>query len=197
MLCHVVMLPSYWRNELELRARKLDSLKYFKPAFLSLNSPHPIFTSLNGNPYENQKAKIQSRFISGRYRTESLCRFWSSNKAGICLLDTCRHLRISEDLDHIIFSCKGLTNTRRRLVNFTNNYVADKQILRPIIDAYLYASKDVFCQFIVDCSVLPPVISLYQQYGPTIYEHLFHITRTWCHSLHRDRLRQLGRWNAF
>ena len=195
-LCKLKVVE-YWRNEFQLKAAKLDSLKYFKPAFLSLTSPHPIFTSLKGNPYENQKAKIQSRFISGRYRTERLCRFWSSNKAGICLLESCRSLRISEELDHIIFSCQGLSDTRLRLVNFTKNYVANKPILQPIIDAYLFETRDIFCQFIVDCSVLPLVIAAYQLYGPTIHEHLYHITRTWCHTLHRDRLRHLGRWNAF
>ena len=195
-LCKLKVID-FWRKELQLKAERLDSLKYFKPEFLSLTTPHPIFTSLNGNPYENQKAKIQSRFISGRYRTERLCRFWSSNKAGICLLDSCRHQHIPEDLDHILFSCDGLSDTRTRLLEFTSKYVADKLILKPIIDAYLYASRDLFCQFIVDCSVLPPVISLYQMYGPTIHEHLYHITRTWCHSLHRDRLRHLGRWIAF
>ena len=127
-LCKLKVVE-YWRKEFQLKAAKLDSLKYFKPAFLSLTSPHPIFTSLKGNPYENQKAKIQSRFISGRYRTERLCRFWSSNKAGICLLESCRSLRISEELDHIIFSCQGLSDTRLRLVNFTKNYVANKPIL--------------------------------------------------------------------
>ena len=195
-LCKLKVVE-FWRKEFQYKAGKLDSLKYFKPAFHSLTSPHPIFTSLNGNPYESQKAKIQSRFISGRYRTERLCRFWSSNKAGICLLESCRNLRISEDLEHIIFSCKSLRDTRSRLENFTNSYVADKPILKPIIETYICENKELFCQFIIDCSVLPLVISSYQMYGPTIHEHLYYITRTWCHSLHRDRLRQLGRWNTF
>ena len=91
---------------------------------------------------------------------------------------SCRNLRIPEELDHIIFSCKGLSDTRKRLVNFTNNYVADKPIIQPITEAYHCETKDLFCQFVVDCSVLPLVISSYQLYGPSIHEHLYYITRT-------------------
>ena len=75
----------FWRKKFQIDAAKLTSLRYLKPEFISLTSPHPIFTTLNGNPYQTKKAKIQSRFLSGRYRTEKLCRFWSKNAAGICL----------------------------------------------------------------------------------------------------------------
>ena len=188
-------VTQYWRKLFQNEASQLKSLKYFKPEFISLNSPHPIFTTLNGNPYETKKAKLQSRFLSGRYRTEKLCRFWSSNKAGICLLEACKDKYVLEDLDHILYYCSGLSETRKRLITFTNKYTDDKPEIKTITDKYLNEDGHLFCQFMVDCSVLGPVISSYQLYGRSVLDHLFYITRTWCHSLHSDRLRQLGRDN--
>ena len=186
----------FWRRKFQTDACKLTSLRYLKPEFISLASPHPIFTTLNGNPYQTKKAKVQSRFLSGRYRTEKLCRFWSKNNAGICLLESCKSDRIPEELEHIIFSCKGLAETRKRLLTFTFDYISDKPELQPIIHKYLGEAEVEFCQFIIDCSVQSLVISSYQLYGKSIHDHLFYITRTWCYSLHKERLRQLGRFNC-
>ena len=129
-----------------------------------------------------------------QYRTEQLCSYWSNNNDGICLLDTCRHHKISEDLDHILFSCPGLNQTRTRLLNFTSNFISDKPELQSLVTSCMYGEKQVFCQFLVDCSTLPEVLHLFQRLGPIVHTHLFYITRTWCHSLHCDRLRQLGRF---
>ena len=189
-------VTGFWRRKFQIDAIKLTSLRYLKPEFIDLSSPHPIFTTLNANPYETKKAKIQSRFLSGRYRTEKLCRFWSKNIGGICLLDSCRFDGIPDELEHIIYSCKGLAVTRKRLFNFTYNYISDKPELKHIIDKYLGESEVQFCQFIVDCSVQPLVIANYQLYGKSILYNLFYITRTWCYSLHKERLHQLGRFNC-
>ena len=89
-------VSEYWHRKLSQDA-DLPSLAYLQPRFLSLSSPHPIFTSLDGNPYQAKAARIQSLFISGRYRTEELCRFWSQNKEGFCLLDSCKNLQFLMD----------------------------------------------------------------------------------------------------
>ena len=141
----------------------------------------------------DKKARIQSRFLNGRFRTEKLCCFWSKNKVGICLLDSCKDKNIPEDLDHILYYCGSLSETRKRLTIFTKKYTNLK--IKLITDQYLNKNRHLLCQFIVDCSILPPVISSYQLYGRSVLEHLFYITRTWCHSLNTDRLRQLGRDN--
>ena len=193
-LCKEKVLE-FWHARLTMEAAALPSLRYLRPHFLSLSSPHPIFTSLDGNPYQARAAKIQALFLSGRYCTERLCRFWSGNKGGFCLLDSCRNLCIVEDLEHIILQCTGLNETRRRLVRFTTDYIAAHPIISDIVQAYLYSHiRKVVMQFIIDCSVLPMVISAYQTNGPLIHSHLYKITRTWCRSLHRDRLKSLGRY---
>ena len=193
-LCKEKVLE-FWHEKLSREADS-PSLEYLCPAYLSLTTPHPIWSSLDGNPYEAKAAKIQAVFLTGRYRTARLCRFWSeNNREGYCLLDSCKDRLITEDLDHIILYCPSLSETRRRLFRFTSDYVAAQPILSDIIRAYLYATDTkVVMQFIIDCSVLPLVISAHQTHGQDIHKHLYKITRTWCRSLHRDRLRALGRY---
>ena len=183
----------YWHSHLVQEAAPLLSLQYFQPNFLSLTSAHPLWTSLNGNPYQTEAAKIQAVFLSGRYRSERLCRFWSQNKDGFCLQESCNGQGIIEDINHIIITCDSLAETRRRLFKFTAMFVANKPILIPLIKAYLCSTENLLIQFMLDCSVLPLVISAFQKHGQTVHEHLFHISRTWCRSLHRDRLKMLGR----
>ena len=62
----------YWHWKMS-EASSLPSLEFLQPDFLSLSSPHPIWTSLvDGNSYQTKAAKIQALFLSGRYRTEQL-----------------------------------------------------------------------------------------------------------------------------
>ena len=188
-------VQEYWHAKLSLGAA-LPSLQYLQPSFHSLSHPHPIFTSLDGNPYQAKASRIQAMFLTGRYRCERLCRFWSTNKNGVCLLEPCRSQELFEDIHHIILQCSGLTDVRRRLEVFTSEYTADKPVLREIVKTYLGSDNDELrMQFIIDCSVLPLVISSYQLHGPIIHQQLFKITRTWCRSLHVARLKALGRYN--
>ena len=119
----------YWHLKLSLDAN-LPSLQYLQPSFLSLSLPHPIWTSLDGNPYQAKAARIQSLFLTGRYRSERLCRFWLSNRHGYCLLPACIPENIYEDIEHILLRCSGLTDERRRLDLFTSDYVSDKPVLK-------------------------------------------------------------------
>ena len=185
----------YWHAKLS-RDATLPSLQYLQPSFLSLSKPHPILSSLDGNPYQAKASRIQALFLTGRYRSERLCRFWSTNKNGVCLLEPCRSQELYEDIHHIILRCSGLTEVRRRLEVFTREFAADKPVLRGLVETYLYSDNDELrMQFIIDCSVLPLVISSHQLHGPIIHQQLFKITRTWCRSLHVARMKALGRYN--
>ena len=192
-LCKQKVLD-YWHKKLTSKAC-LPSLQYLHPGYLSLTRPHPIWTSLDNNPYQAKAAHIQAIFLSGRYRSERLCRFWSQNRNGVCLLPICKNQNIFEDIEHIFLRCQSLTDVRRRLDEFTQEYICDKPVLQPAVDAYLYSPQDYLrMQFFLDCSVLPLVISSYQQHGPVIHQHLFRISRTWCRSLHVARMKRLGRY---
>ena len=191
-------VQDYWQEKLRARAdpNTLSSLSFFKPYFMSLSKPHPLWTTAGPNPYETNKAIVQARMLSGRYRTEGLCRFWSTNPEGTCLLPECSHLLAKEDITHILITCKSLAEVRNRLIKFFTSYSNKNPYLSSIISEFLVSTDTTFqTQFLLDCSTLPEVIILRQTYGFHILESLFYITRTWCYSLHRERLRKLDRWS--
>ena len=80
----------YWRRKYELEASERDSLEFFKPQFLSLSRPHPLWTTCASNPWEIDKALIVMRLLSGQYISDCLARIarhWSKeNPDGLCLL---------------------------------------------------------------------------------------------------------------
>ena len=185
----------HWENKLRIDAAKLKSLEHFHPQFMSLSSPHPIWVTAASSPTKVVMASIQSLLISGRYRTQSLCSHWSENNSGICKLsETCQ---IEEDITHFIQHCSALNNTREKLLNFTQSYLKSYPLVTAIVELYCTPESRLFPQFIIDCSVLPEVITAVQINGKDILTHLYNITRIWCYSLHRDRLKILGRWKNF
>ena len=64
--------------------------------------------------------------------------------------------------------------------------------LMDLISEVLSGPQNSLVQFILDASVHPSVITLVQTYGQDILMPIFYLTRTWCYSLHRERLKLLG-----
>ena len=190
-------LINFWEIKLREEAAPLTSLKYFDPNFMSLTTPHPIWTTAGSSPYHVTMSTIQAVMLSGRYRTEQLCSNWSSNRSGFCQAPSCIDQEIPEDIDHILLKCGSLQNTRSALLQFTAKYCQSIPELEHITDILRFPDHPSFCQLLLDCSVLPEVISASQQLGPTVLHHLYRITRTWCYCLHRARMKLLGRWQRF
>ena len=191
---HVI---NYWELKLRAKAAVLPSLEYFKADYLSLASPHPIFTTAGPNRYAVTMASVQGVMLSGRYRTEALASHWSESGSKYCKIPSCNDLKVVEDLKHILAKCDSLTSTRGNLLKFTVNYckTVETEEVRNLILTYTNTEHPVFCQFIVDCSVLPDVIKLCQKYDRgVVLSQLFRVTRTWCYCLHRERMKVLGRW---
>ena len=70
----------------------------------------------------------------------------------------------------------------------------DKPLLFPIVWKYTVTqNSDDQLQFLLDCTVLPEMISLKQGQGSSVHESL--LTRSYCFSLHKERLKLLGKWN--
>ena len=83
----------------------------------------------------------------------------------------------------------------KKLRDFFASYALATSPLKSSIDAFLARSDSSYqTQFLLDCSIIPAIILLRQSHGVEILSELFYLTRTWCYSLHRERLRQLGRW---
>ena len=148
---------------------------------MSLSIPHPIWLTAKSSSYEVIKATVQAKMLSGRYRTGLLSKHWSTNRSGYCLLPSCTAQ--IEDLAHILVSCPSLNHIRTNLLYFTKQYLTQ------------IPSSPLFMDFLLDCSTIPCVILLVQRMGPELLHHLFHVSRTWCYSLHKERLKLLGRWN--
>ena len=103
----------YWQHLLACEALPKPSLSHFNPLMHCIARPHPVWTTAGSSPYEVNKATILARMISGRYRTDSLCRFWSDNRQGYCLAETCDQL--VGDLEHMLLHCPALHQARQNL----------------------------------------------------------------------------------
>ena len=188
-------VTNYWESVLRTEAANLPSLSFFRPQFMSLAKPHPMWSTAGSSPAKIAMATIQCRMVSGRYRTQLLCSHWSNNKAGFCQSSPACSSTV-EDIKHILTTCHGLHETRLKLINFTQKYCTKvSPAIRNIIENHCTIESPTFCQFLLDCSVLPQVITATQQYGSNVLSHVFHITRTWVYTLHKQRMKLLGRWN--
>ena len=187
-------VKEFWRSHL-IQESKMSSLKFLKPEFISLDHPHPLWKSLDGNPYQAKAARIQALILSGKYPTERFRRFWSENDNGFCLFDSCFNLKKVESVEHMLLHCPAFSDERRRLCLFTSNLMLENSILEDIVpilsDNY---EDDIKAQFLADCSVLPQVITATQIHGEIVHELCFKISRTWCRTIHVARLKKLGRW---
>ena len=179
----------YWETRLRGEASLLQSLIYFKPNYMSLTKPHPLWTTTGGNPHEVAKAVQQARLLSGRYRTNALMKHWNQSYNGQCSAPGCVSI---ETIEHIIIDCIAYTETRQKLLSMWLS-TQSQEVYKLVLHA-LTSSKDYLLQFILDCSSLPNVIAASQVYGEVIFREVFRLTRTWCFAMHRERLRIHGRW---
>ena len=158
---------------------------------MSLTKPHPLWTTIGSNPYEVSKGIQQARFLSGRYRTESLASHWSRNRDRFCLAPGCNN--VVESVKHILIDCQAYISCKTRLYSLWISYPCP--VVHNLVLEAFSNETDYLLQFILDCSVLPSVISATQCYGVAILEKLFYLTRSWCWSIHKQRMKMLGRWN--
>ena len=189
---------SYWEAVLRAEAASLSSLIFFHPEYMSLVRPHHLWLTAGPSPAKICMASVQATLLSGRYQTEDLARHWSQNKNGVCLISPeCSNLSLIEDIPHILQVCPALRGVRKKLMDYTLQMMTKfDDNLRKKIHPLCSPSHSDFCQFLVDCSTLPLVISLVDIYGSQLLSAMFEITRTWVFSLHRERLRRLDRWRS-
>ena len=182
----------YWERKLREEAAVLTSVPYFKPQFMSLSSPHPIWTSCGPSPFESRKAVVACRMISGKYLTDKLQRHWTQNREGLCLLPGCTP-HSEGSLEHILLHCTALAQTRARLHQLAHTVAQESHLLGEIITSFLESDNyDLVMQFILDCSVIPAVITTTQVFGNHTRDRLLYLGRTWCYNIHRERMNQLG-----
>ena len=180
----------YWEDQLRSEAAILPSLQHFNPYFHSLTQPHPLLSTPGSNPHEISKAIIQCKMKSGKYRTASLCRHWTNNKAGFCLAPTCHESQ--ETLEHLLIHCPHYNLTRQKIANiWTTSPINNITALLPSL---LSGPASQLLHFILDPASHPQTIQLTTVYGNDIQYVLFHLTRSWCFAIHKARLRLLNKW---
>ena len=182
----------YWQDLLRAEAASLPSLHYFRPQFHSLKSPHPVWKSAGSNPYESSKSSVLAQMISGRYRTEVLCKHWSDNRAGFCLAPTC--CDIPGTLEHLLIECPALETTRKRLQLMWLSRSSQFPPLHHFIANLLTSPSPVQVQFILDPTTFPEMIHYHQYYGQPLIDHLLYLVRTFAYNIHRQKLILIGRW---
>ena len=182
----------WYEKKLRAQADLLPSLQFFKPNFMSLKTPHPLWTHA-GSPYEIGKAVITARMLSGRYRTDQLTRHWTlSNPEGHCRLPGCTN-NIG-NLHHILLKCPALAESRARMISLWSSFMVSRPLLLPIIQHYTIDQDNMMLQFLLDPSCLPLVISTNRS-APDTLQHCLYLSRTWCYSTHLARSRLLRELN--
>ena len=192
---------SWWEEKLRQDVPMLPSLVYFKPAFMSLTTVHPLW-SLAESPFEVQKAASVASMLSGRYVTDYRSRHWSKkNPNGLCQLCLMNDQpEILGTLEHLLLDCPVLSNVRGNMKSLWSNYVQEKPILLSFIESHMKSSsheeKQIFIHFLLDPSSCPEIVRGVQVHGIGLLTDVLYLTRTWCHSIHAKRIKLLKLYNV-
>ena len=132
--------------------------------------------------------------LSGRYRCEMLRRHWSQNRDGYCELQPCFSLRLPGSLEHELLECQGLADCRRGIFKLWETKICKSPQLLNIYTRYTsdHVQLSSVMQLLLDPSVLPEVIQLVQSKDFDTFNQLFYLTRTFCASLHKAKMKILG-----
>jgi hypothetical protein len=160
---------------------------------MSLSRTHLIWSSAGRSPYEVEKAKVQARMLSGRYRTCWLRRHWSGDQNGFCQIPGC--FDTPGTLQHIATGqCPSLGAARMKACNTWHNFLSINPILLPLIND-ITLNED-FLSFLVDPTTFSNAIDLAQQHKDIdVMGKLCYLTRTWLYTMHKERLILLDLWD--
>ena len=184
----------FWETKLRAEAPSTLSLPYFHPEYLSLGSPHKILTSAGAKSYEVSKARIQLLFMTSQYPSAKFSRHWSpENPLGICSNGSCKEYEVIETSEHILLYCPAYNSARQNAIKLCLQI--KNQHVHQLVTNFFLTGPHKLLQFLLDCSVIPEVISMAQQHGNAIYNDLFYLGRTWCFGIHRMRMKRLCKWN--
>ena len=174
----------YWETLLRAEAIPLRSLKYFKPELYSLTNAHYMWTAAASNPSECSKSMVVAKMTSGRYRTEMLCRHWSSNRGGHCRSPGC--LQIPGTLEHLLVACPALHAVRERLYLMWLERSVMYPTLHTLIREVLNANNEIKVQFVLEPLAFTTLKELSKLHGSAFLEQMSYITRTFAFSLHQE-----------
>ena len=165
-------------------AYPLTSLQYFKPELYSLTRPHYMWLSAASNPFECSKSTILARMASGRFRTESLSKHWSENKAGHCKATSCD--MIPGTLEHLLVGCPALDTVRQRMYTMWLARTVMFPTLHSTIKNILHANEQTIVQFILEPLAFSEVATSFKIHGQRFIDQLSYLTRTFAFYIDRE-----------
>ena len=150
-----------------------------------------MWTSCGDNSFEISKAITQAKFLSGRYRTDTLLCHFGKTDTPQCAL--CHEFDGS--IEHILVLCNALNQCRKNQFVALNDRSDISNLSKKIISDTYNKSVTDFTQLLLDCTVLPIIIEASQsKNGKSIQYEVLKFTRTWCFNMHAKRMKLLGRW---
>ena len=183
-------VTDFWETKLRAHSATLEekSLKYFKPQFMSLSHPHPMWR-MAVTSYKVNKCVTVSRMLSGRFRCGSLLRHFHPHISGICELCGLEQ----EDLAHIVVPrCPDLRDRAHHLIRFARETLQTSEKASTILETTLGSKDDNrIVQLFLDPSVVPEVIAA-EQTEPGTLNIILNVTTTWCYALNKTRMKLLG-----
>ena len=182
-------VTDFWQNKLREQSKQLKSLEFFKPQFMSLCKPHPMW-SFATTSYKVNKCVTVSRMLSGRFHCGNLLRHMYPSVSGVCEL--CG--KECEDLLHIVLPrCPFLKARAENLLEYARATLLQSKTATDIF-FNTFKSKDdkAIVQMLLDPSVVPEIIAATQKEAQVL-QLIMSVTTTWCYTLNRARIKLLGK----
>ena len=190
-------VTDYWETKLRLAVAPLleRSLCYFHPEYMSLKHPHKLLLAAGKKAYEVSKAIIQLKFLSSQYPCGERTRHWTpSNPRGLCTFPSCFSEGVVETQEHVLLHCCAYSPARNNLLGLCMK-IDDPVSHSLVANFILCGPTKMKMLLLLDCSAIPEVITASQKYGDYVFRDIFYVGRTWCFSIHRERMKRLGLWN--
>ena len=124
-----------------------------------------------------------------------LSRHWTTNREGYCLSDTCQN--VPGTLEHLLIVCPALEHTRHHLHSLWCDKTINCPPLHQLLLKILGSPPNVQVKFILDSRAFPELIRLVQIYGQELQDRVMYLTRTFAFAIHRQKLKNLGRWPEY
>ena len=121
---------------------------------------------------------------SGRFRTESLSKHWSENKAGHCKATSCD--MIPGTLEHLLIGCPALDTVRQRMYTMWLARTVMFPTLHSTIKNILHANEQTIVQFILEPLAFSEVATSFKIHGQRFIDQLSYLTRTFAFYIDRE-----------
>ena len=140
----------FWQTKLRKQSAALENkyLKYFKPKFMLLSKPHPMYTYAV-TTYQANKCVPVARLLSGRFLLRNLVLHFYPDKVSEIWALCNQEL---EDIPHLIIQkCPRLADRAKLLMNYVKDSLATCAIAAALFDNIIQRKDDnLKVQFMLD-----------------------------------------------